>query len=77
MQPVTGRVGVTMELYPPDRRKRDIDNYCKGPLDALTHAGVWEDDEQIDELHIYKREADPKDPRIEITITPTPEPRHD
>lgn len=43
-------VGVT--LYPPDKRVRDIDNYCKAIFDAFTHAKVWQDDSQVKELHI-------------------------
>lgn len=41
-------------LFPPDRRKRDLDNYMKGLLDALTEAGLWEDDSLINQLHIYR-----------------------
>lgn len=48
------RVSVTMQLIPPNLRKYDIDNRCKALFDALTHAGVWNDDEQIDVLKIYK-----------------------
>lgn len=44
-------------LYPPDRRRRDLDNYMKAMLDALTHAEVWEDDSQIDQLEIYRGEV--------------------
>ena len=41
-------------LYPPDARKRDLDNYMKALLDACTHAKLWEDDSLIDQLHIYR-----------------------
>ena len=41
------RLKVIIELYPPDKRRRDLDNFNKGVLDALTHAGVWEDDSLI------------------------------
>ncbi|MEQ9941077.1 RusA family crossover junction endodeoxyribonuclease [Pectobacterium aroidearum] len=44
---ITTLVAVTITFYPPDRRTRDMDNYLKAPLDALTHAGVWTDDSQI------------------------------
>lgn len=46
-----GRLAVKITLCPPDRRKRDLDNFNKGLLDALTHAGLWGDDSQIDDLH--------------------------
>lgn len=45
-----GRLRVTVTLHAPDRRRRDLDNYNKGLLDALTEAGVWGDDSQIDDL---------------------------
>jgi crossover junction endodeoxyribonuclease RusA len=47
---MTGRLSVSAEFYPPDKRKRDLDNHWKSLLDALTHAKVWEDDSQIDYL---------------------------
>ena len=48
--PLTGRLTVRIEVYPPDRRTRDLDNLCKAPLDALAHAGIYVDDSQIDVL---------------------------
>ena len=51
---LTGRLRVAMWLDPPDRRKRDLDNYLKAALDGMTKAGVWVDDEQIDQLEIYR-----------------------
>lgn len=50
----TGRVAVALTCYAPDRRKRDLDNLTKGLLDALTHAGLWGDDSQIDYLLIQR-----------------------
>jgi crossover junction endodeoxyribonuclease RusA len=32
----------------------DIDNRVKAALDALTHAGVYDDDSQIDELFVAR-----------------------
>lgn len=49
-----GRLAVTVTLCPPDRRKRDLDNYNKALLDALTHAGLWGDDSQIDDLRVVR-----------------------
>ena len=50
-----GRLEVIITLHPPDRRRRDIDNSMKSLLDALGHAGVYEDDSQIDRLHIVRQ----------------------
>lgn len=49
-----GRVSVrvTIILNPPDKRRRDVDNYSKAVLDALTSAGIWDDDSQVKELTI-------------------------
>jgi crossover junction endodeoxyribonuclease RusA len=57
VQKVEGRISMWIELYPPDRRIRDIDNITKALLDACMHAGCYEDDSQIDELHIIRREV--------------------
>jgi crossover junction endodeoxyribonuclease RusA len=46
-KPSASLCSVEIMLYPPDNRRRDIDNYTKGLFDALTHAGVWEDDSQV------------------------------
>jgi crossover junction endodeoxyribonuclease RusA len=48
------RLFVEVVLHPPDERKRDLDNYMKALLDACTHARLWFDDDQIDQLHIYR-----------------------
>lgn len=38
--------------HSPDKRIRDIDNPIKPLLDALTQAGLFDDDSQIKKLHI-------------------------
>lgn len=48
------RVAVDIEARLPDRRRRDMDNLAKGPLDALTHAGLWDDDCQVDDLRVWR-----------------------
>lgn len=56
MKPMTGLVRVSVDLYPPDARRRDIDNSMKALLDALGYAGVYADDSQITTLHIERRD---------------------
>lgn len=52
---VTARVEILIEAYPPDKRKRDLDNILKPLLDVLQDYGVFEDDEQVDILTIRRR----------------------
>lgn len=54
-----GRLRVNVTLHPPDNRCRDVDNAMKALLDAMERAGVYEDDEQIDELHISRGKPTP------------------
>jgi len=56
---VAGRCSVEIHVWPPDRRKRDLDNVLKATLDALEHAGAIEDDGLIDELRIVREEPLP------------------
>jgi crossover junction endodeoxyribonuclease RusA len=50
---ITGDLKVTIEAFRPDERRRDLDNLLKSTLDALAHAGLYEDDSQIRDLRIY------------------------
>ena len=54
-----GPVELFIELYPPDNRRRDVDNSLKCLLDTFTHAGLYGDDSQIQRLIITKREPMP------------------
>jgi hypothetical protein len=51
-----GRLGVTIDMYPPDERKRDCDNFCKAVFDALQKFSVIRDDADFDEIHLMRRE---------------------
>jgi len=50
------RLEMKVIIFPRDRRKQDIDNRIKALWDALGDAGVFDDDEQIDILHIERGE---------------------
>lgn len=68
-KPSTTPAAVEIVLFPPDQRRRDLDNYNKALLDALTHAGVWEDDSQVKRMLVEWGPVVPKG-KVEITITP-------
>jgi len=51
---IEGRIAVFYAFYPPDKRRRDIDNLIKQLFDALVIAGVMKDDCQVTDLHVRK-----------------------
>lgn len=54
MDKISGKVRVDVIAWSPDKRKRDLDNLVKPIQDALTHAGIWVDDCQVDQLCVYR-----------------------
>lgn len=54
VRPLAGLLGVEIDWYPPDRRRRDIDNILKALFDSLGKGGAYEDDSQIVRLTIAK-----------------------
>ena len=63
------RINLNVVVHMPDRRKRDLDNYMKALLDAITKTGLWEDDSQIDQLCIYRGEII-KGGKVRMEIAP-------
>lgn len=51
---VDGRLSVRIVASPPDLRRRDLDNLQKSLLDALQHAGVYDDDSQFDRITVER-----------------------
>jgi len=47
-------LAVHVKVFPPDRRRRDIDNVLKSLLDALEHGGAFHDDSQVTDLRAKK-----------------------
>lgn len=63
----TERLSLLIDAYPPDKRRRDLDNILKSLLDSLQHAGVYADDSQIDYLAIKRNKS--KDNKIIVTLS--------
>ena len=56
-RPFQGRISLHAEFYPPDRRRRDLDNVGgKVLLDTLQAAGLFKDDSQIKRILLEMHE---------------------
>ena len=64
----SGPVELFIELYPPDGRRRDVDNSLKCLLDTFTHGGLYRDDSQIYKLTVIKRDPMPPDGMAYVRI---------
>jgi len=62
------RIQMTISAWMPDRRRRDLDNLAKASLDAMAHAGMYDDDCQIDDLRIVRAGLDRERPRLDVSI---------
>ena len=64
---VMPRLAVTIEVHPPDRRRRDLANMEKLCVDAVfSYLGM--DDSLIDDLHLTRRELDKPHGKLVMTI---------
>lgn len=63
-----GDVVLTMTVYFPNRRRRDLSNTLKVVEDSLTGV-AYADDSQVSELHLY-RAYDSGNPRAVLTVEP-------
>lgn len=69
VQPLKGKLKMHIDVYPPDRRIRDIANLHKAIQDSLTYSGVIRDDFDID--YISTRRCEVFDGgKVVITIEP-------
>ena len=63
-----GPIEMTIDAYPPDRRRRDLDNILKCILDSLQHAQVYRDDSQIKDLDCHMLEPDRTGGKVVICL---------
>lgn len=49
-RPLRGRIAVRVQFFAHSRGRWDLDNRFKVLFDAMTEAGVWADDSQVDRL---------------------------
>lgn len=66
---ILGRLTVSIDVFPPDRRRRDLDNVLKALLDGLVHARVIEDDSCIDKLLVERCAVSPQG-LVRVFISP-------
>ena len=59
VRPLTGPIQMRIEIYPPDNRRRDLDNLQKSLWDALQHGGAYHDDSQVVKFEVEKRAVVP------------------
>lgn len=65
--PLIGRLKLTLEVYPARGKGQDLDNIPKAICDALQFSGIFNNDQQIDDLHVIRREKDAS-PRVMVTL---------
>lgn len=66
--PGARRAELVVDAFPPDRRKRDLDNILKPLLDVIEAYGLVEDDVLIKRIVIEERAVEPPG-RVDVTLT--------
>lgn len=64
---LSGLLRLDIKAGPPDRRRRDLDNLSKSLFDSLQGAGVFIDDNQIDDFRM-RRDREIKKGTVLVTI---------
>jgi crossover junction endodeoxyribonuclease RusA len=66
--PLIGRLRMQIEVIPKRSRSQDLDNVPKAICDALQHAGIYADDNQIEDLRIVRRPKNGKHACVIVTV---------
>lgn len=66
---LTSNLSVTIDVYPPDRRIRDIDNLFKAIADTLEKNNVIKNDNQIQSITISKRDVEKPHGKVVVKIS--------
>lgn len=69
-RPTLERVRVLIQISYRDRRAIDLDNRVKPLFDALTQAGIWKDDEQVDDFRVVRGPIIVPDGGCRVSIEP-------
>ena len=63
------KIAIVIYVTLGNKIRRDLDNLCKVSLDALQHAGWYDSDWCIDDLHIIRLKPQKDNPHLLITIS--------
>ena len=68
LHPLDGELAMTVDAYPPDKRRRDLDNIQKSLWDALQHGGAYIDDSQIKDFECHMRKPYRPDGKVIVRL---------
>jgi crossover junction endodeoxyribonuclease RusA len=69
LKPIEGPISIKIELNPPNKLRRDLDNCLKVLIDAIAKGGAMGDDFQIKHIEASMLEV-VKDGRAVVELTP-------
>lgn len=62
-------IDMTIGVYPPDKRKRDLDGILKVLLDSMQRAGLFDDDYQVAKLLVERCSVFSPEGKVIVSIT--------
>ena len=69
--PMVQRVHVSVLVFPPDNRRISLQPILRSLLTALRDSGIYDDEEQVDVLHIQKQSTRLLG-RLKVTVSEVP-----